>query len=563
MGIREYTSSEAWLALGRGDWERARVLFEQVSAADPAPETFDGLGRSLWWLKDVRGSIEARTRAYSAFKESGRFGEAGRVAVWIARELRTLFRNDAAANGWLARAETLAATSPESTLGGWIRLARAESMPKPADARDLCVAALEMARSSGDGDLEVLSLARLGLIEVAVGEVDEGVTNLDEAMAAATAGEAKDTQSVAEAYCSLMEAAELLGDAERFSQWTRAITTLEGSHGFGPLTILATGPARGSLSAFCGACCGGLYLVTRRLEDAEDELIRAIAELEASEMHSRCVHPVTQLAEVRVLQGRFEEARTLLETYEDLPESVRPLAVLDLAVGEPRSAIARLQHRIEELADVPVGAFPLHTVLVDAHLANGDLDSALETAKVIRDVASLTQSKRHEGEALFSEGKVLAASGEARASAVLREAASTLSAASMGLTACRARMQLARVLVVSDRPVAISEARAALAAFDRVGAMPDADAAAAFLRELGVKGRTGPKDLEVLTKREWEVLRLVAQGLSNADIADRLFISVKTAGHHVSSILTKLGLRSRTEAAAFAAIHLPAESARI
>ena len=120
-------------------------------------------------------------------------------------------------------------------------------------------------------------------------------------------------------------------------------------------------------------------------------------------------------------------------------------------------------------------------------------------------------------------------------------------------------MELARALVDRDRPVAISEARAALAAFDRLGAVPDADGAAAFLRSLGVKGRTGPKNLELLSKRELEVLRLVAQGLSNHEIAERLFISNKTAAHHVSNILSKLALRSRTEAAAYAAIHLSSE----
>ena len=131
----------------------------------------------------------------------------------------------------------------------------------------------------------------------------------------------------------------------------------------------------------------------------------------------------------------------------------------------------------------------------------------------------------------------------------------------MALGACKARMELARALAGSNKPVAISEARAALAAFDRLGAVADADAAAAFLRELGVRGRTGPKNLELLTKREREVLRLVAQGFSNGEIAERLFISVKTAGHHVSNILSKLGLRSRTEAAAFASLHLPQEPA--
>jgi DNA-binding NarL/FixJ family response regulator len=94
-----------------------------------------------------------------------------------------------------------------------------------------------------------------------------------------------------------------------------------------------------------------------------------------------------------------------------------------------------------------------------------------------------------------------------------------------------------------------------------MGATFDADVAAAFLRDLGVRGRTGPKDIGLLSKREMEVLRLVAEGLSNQEISDRLFISIKTAGHHVSSILTKLGLRSRTEAAAYAALNLERQPA--
>ncbi|MGH3364437.1 MAG: response regulator transcription factor, partial [Nocardioidaceae bacterium] len=129
------------------------------------------------------------------------------------------------------------------------------------------------------------------------------------------------------------------------------------------------------------------------------------------------------------------------------------------------------------------------------------------------------------------------------------------------LQECRARMALARTVAESDRPRAVTEARAALAAFERMGAGPDADGAAAFLRDLGVRGRTGPKLHERLTLREVEVLRLVSQGLSNHEIAVRLFISDKTAGHHVSNILTKLDLRSRTEAAAYAAVNLPPEPA--
>ena len=105
----------------------------------------------------------------------------------------------------------------------------------------------------------------------------------------------------------------------------------------------------------------------------------------------------------------------------------------------------------------------------------------------------------------------------------------------------------------SDVEVAAAEARSALTVFEDLGASREADDAAAFLRDLGVKAaRSGPKNVGRLTQREQEVLSLLAEGLSNPEIAERLFISRKTVEHHVARILAKLGLRGRAEAAAFA-----------
>jgi DNA-binding NarL/FixJ family response regulator len=88
--------------------------------------------------------------------------------------------------------------------------------------------------------------------------------------------------------------------------------------------------------------------------------------------------------------------------------------------------------------------------------------------------------------------------------------------------------------------------------FRQIGAARDADAAAALLRALGVRsGARGPRTAEELTKREAEVLELLAEGYSNAAIAERLFLSRKTVEHHVHRVLLKLGLRSRAEAAAY------------
>ena len=107
--------------------------------------------------------------------------------------------------------------------------------------------------------------------------------------------------------------------------------------------------------------------------------------------------------------------------------------------------------------------------------------------------------------------------------------------------------------------VAVDTARHAHTELEALGAVRDADAAAALMRSLGAKGRAGPRATGLLSKRETEVLRLLAEGRSNRAIGERLFISPKTVEHHVSRIYSKLGLGTRAEAAAYAARHLGSE----
>lgn len=116
----------------------------------------------------------------------------------------------------------------------------------------------------------------------------------------------------------------------------------------------------------------------------------------------------------------------------------------------------------------------------------------------------------------------------------------------------QAHFELARALA-SDQPErALVEARAARNGFERLPAARHADAAGALMRSLGSHERPAQRTSGVLTKREAEVLVLLGHGLTNPEIADRLYISRKTVEHHVSRLLAKTGLRSRAEAAVYA-----------
>ena len=131
-----------------------------------------------------------------------------------------------------------------------------------------------------------------------------------------------------------------------------------------------------------------------------------------------------------------------------------------------------------------------------------------------------------------------------------RAAVPVLDRLELAFDAAQARLATARVFALRSPQVAVIEARAALAAFDRIGAPTHADTAAELLRSLGDRGRSVPRIPGPLTRREREVAELIGRGLSNPEIARRLHLSPRTVGHHVARVLAKLGLRNRAEVAA-------------
>jgi DNA-binding CsgD family transcriptional regulator len=155
-----------------------------------------------------------------------------------------------------------------------------------------------------------------------------------------------------------------------------------------------------------------------------------------------------------------------------------------------------------------------------------------------------------------ADGLIAASTGDTGSAELrLRTAVTQFERLELPFQAARTRLELAQVVADADPSLAIVEASRALDRLERLGAVREAAAAAAFLRGLGVATKPGPRQLGMLSRRELDVLDRLRRGLTNPEIAVELYISRRTVAHHVSSILSKLNLKTRSEAAAYAAMH--------
>ena len=255
-----------------------------------------------------------------------------------------------------------------------------------------------------------------------------------------------------------------------------------------------------------------------------------------------------------MLQGRVEEAERLLAGTEDLPEAARAWVAVHRIRGELAVAAALLLRRLNQVGDT-VAAIPLLSLLVEVQLEQGLGDDAAASAERLGAISSRSRHPRYLAMFDLAQARVALVKGDPSARDRLESALAAFGRLELPLDEARVRIELARALEEDGPELATREGRLAVEAFERLGASREADEAAALVRQWGGPARTGPKLEGRLTKREREVLALLGEGLSNAGIAARLYISTKTAGHHVSSVLGKLHLNSRSEAAAFALRH--------
>lgn len=535
-------------ALAAGDVAGATAHLEvAVTRGDP-PEARELLGGLAYFDDDFGPARGHWERAYRGFRDRGDRRRAARVAAQLAELHWSVLGNPAASRGWLGRARRLLAAEGRCPEVGYVALALVacewtdvEALERAADE------ALALAIEFGDTDLEVRALSDGGFALVSQGRVEEGFGRLDEAMAAVTAGEATDLGVVSMSFCAMLSACDQVGSSQRAEEWTRLVAELVLERFGGRPRVLHTHCRLAYGSVLCGA---------GRWHDGEQALLEVLDDRASSSLGHRA-DAAARLAHLRVQQGRLDDAAALLAPHEDRVSACAPLAELYLARGQLDLAEAAIRRGLDELVGDRLREGALLALLVEVELAR-DVDAAGLAAMRLTDVAERCEVAWLRAESLLASGRVAAGRGDhERAAALLADAQRVLGDDERPSLCGTIRVERAAALAAGgDVAGAIVEARAALAIFERLDARPQADRTAALLRSLGAPGRPRTPALRdavgSLTMRERDVLDLVRQGFTNAEIAGRLYISPKTVEHHVGRVLAKLGVRSRAEAAAAA-----------
>jgi len=540
-----------WAALSKGDWAEARLCFDRALAEAGSPEALEGLGWAGYCLNEARLTLDSREQAYRAYRERGDDASAARVAAWLAEAFLEFRGEPAVANGWLQRAHSLLDGLESGPDHGWLAIIEADivlAMEEDTDtARRLAVYAIELGRRFGVPELEMVGLGIEGRALVSDGEVGEGMRRLDEATVAALSGEATNLFCVGLACCYLISACERVRDFDRAGQWCGQVGEFCERHGID------------NLLGVCRTHHAGVLMWQGRWRDAETELQSAMEVFEESRP-PLVGDALVRLAELRRKQGRLDEAEELFSRCGGHSLAVLGRGALALDREEPQDAAELAERflrrypdpsRIERCAGLEVA--------IRAHVALKELGSARDALDMLREIAAQARTRPLQAAVLASEGVVDEAAGDhdsARRS--FEDALDLLPPGDAPFENARVRLDLATTLSALGRgDAARRETEAARAIFVELGADFESARAEAMLNRLVGKrapDASGAPDgpLSELTRRELEVLGLVAEGLTNHEIAERLVLSEHTVHRHVTNILRKLNLPSRAAAASLA-----------
>jgi ATP/maltotriose-dependent transcriptional regulator MalT len=519
-------------ALARHDWPAVHEAVRTSTLSDPAldAERLDLLAEALWWLGRLDECIPAREAAYRAYELLPDPARAAQCAVWL-YEHHGMRAHPAVAAGWLRRARRAVDGQPPSAALGALLLREAEvahGNDRLDEALDLAERVRRLARELGSADLEAEALQTAGRILIDAGEPTEGLGLLDEAMLFAVEGRLG-PYSTGKVYCSLISACEELGDLRRASEWTEATAQWALQHPF---------------AIFPGICRVHRAAILERrgsLVDAEREASLACEELLPSHLPN-AVAAFVEVGDIRRRLGDLAGAEAAFTRAEELSgRTCAGVALLRLAQGRIEEARHIVTGCLVEQTPNRLGRVQLLLATVQIAVAADDRATAAACVDELEQLAATYDSTLVRATALLARGRLELAEGEATiAVSTLGDALRHWQELGVPYEVATTRTVLGQALRrAGDEPGAASMFESARVMFDQIGACIAEEA----------PRRDRPAGL---TEREIEVLRLLAGGRANKEIAAELHLSAKTVSRHLSNIFTKLGVSSRAAATAFA-----------
>lgn len=528
------------------DLIQAREVFERREwvAADATPAAsgdlvgndFDNLGTAAFLLGRKNDCVLAYQRAYNSHLEAGDPLSAVRSAYFLAMELFTN-GEPAVASGWVSRGARLLDEHGYDVVerGYLLVLATFRHIVAAEWDEAITVGAqvTEYGRRFRDPDLLAMGLSNEGRLALHSGRVAQGLAMLDEAMVGIAGGEVSPIFA-GEIYCSMIEACQEVSDFGRAAAWTQALSTWCDSQ-----------PGLLSFTGQCAVHRGQIMRLHGAYAEALDEFERATQRYLAAGTPEPAGFALAERGEVLRIQGEYAAAESAYTDAVSHGYDPQPgLALLWLARGRESAAVGAMQRLLAEPRD-PIQRTQVIPAAVDILIQVGRTEEAAPLIQEMRATVRGIDCDALQAMANCAAGHLLLAKGDAaEALPELRRAARLWTRLSAPYDAARCRVLVGRALrALGDEQSAISELSAARRALADLGAAP-AERAAAQLVEPAAPGG--------LTPREIEVLRLVAAGRTNPEIAAMLVLSEKTVARHLSNIFTKINVTSRTAAAAFA-----------
>jgi DNA-binding NarL/FixJ family response regulator len=511
-------------------------VYEDLSGRDPASLAaveLEALAEAAWWLCKSDESIAARQGAYAAFRDANDDRGAARAAARLFHD--HFYRGEGAvAVGWLRRGFRHVEGDPDCVESGWLQMAEAELYLHRGPLEQAVAGAAKAIRTAQDhrdADLAAVAMQIQGRALIAQGRIADGLALLDEAMTCVLAGELAPLYT-GWVYCSVILACKDLADLQRASEWTEAAKSWCEA-------LPATTPYSQGL---CRIYRGEVLALRGAWAEAETELRRAHQQLLPHKPQG-AAEASYGVGEVLRRRGDLAGAEQAFVRAQQLGWDPQPgMALLRLAQGRVEAAAAALRSALASPMVDRFGRARLLAAQVEVAIAAGALDDARSAARELATIADGLASAVVRATASMAQGALqLAAGSPAAALEQLRGALHGWRALQLPYEEATARLLIGTTQrMLGDEDGGRIEIDAARAGFDRLGAAADARHAALLQR--------GRAPQRVLTDREVQVLRLVAAGKHNRDIADALHLSEHTVARHMQNLMAKLGVSSRAAA---------------